>query len=168
METGRSDKRYSWYTTREQIILLAIIVMLVIGTFSGVHSKLVGRLWDAVVTQGAAPADKIFKVKTISSQGQSVPPTTVFVGQDCSRLQLYVGDAVLGELVLEEHSPAGKKQEAFPYPQTWGRVARGKVQGVPQNGMVMKIYRVLLNGVYLVFYDSEGNYVGYWLILWAT
>jgi hypothetical protein len=152
----------------KQLISLGIIAVLVMSLLWRVPVMLAGRLLDALVVQGVIPTDTVYTVRSALKLEISSPPTAVYVDNDLSRFKLYRDDILLGEFFLEDYNTAKKRLGAFPFRQTHGRIKRYEFRRSVTDGMIAKIHHAVLNATYVIFYDSEGNYAGYWFIVWQT
>ncbi|CUU35581.1 MAG: hypothetical protein K6U12_08420 [Armatimonadetes bacterium] len=150
---------------REQVISLCIVTVLFLGILFLIPLKLAERLADALAVQGVIGTDNIFTVQIVPPKDLTIPPTAVRVGKDRLRVSLYRGSVLLGELSL---NPRSSGERTFPYLETRGHVKRYAFYAPIQSGMSARVYNAMLTRTYLVFYDAEGNYAGYWLIVWET
>lgn len=149
----------------ERIIAFMVVAVLIASVLFRVPIELARRLMDALTVQGAIKTDRVFVAQLNPQPELTTVPTAVSTGKSRSSVSLYQGERRVGELVLVERAPAGR--DAFPYLETRGRVERYELRKPLRSGMTVKVYRGMVNN-YLVFYDSEGNYVGYWFIIWET
>ncbi len=149
---------------RYKIYVSILMLCTVVGVLVRAPVILAQRLSDTLVLQEVyAPS---FEATVELTSGMEVSsPTRVWVDADGLSMDLYEGERLTGRMTLKRTTKIGMK---LIYPNTEGFIDRLHSARPIRTGVKVKVYRVLLNGAYLVFYDSADNYLGYWFIWWNT
>ncbi len=149
---------------RHKIYVFILILCTTVGVLVRAPVTLAQRLSDTLILQEVY-APSFTATVELTSGVEVSSPIRVWVDADGLSMDLYESERLIGRMTLKETAKTGIK---LIYPNTEGFIDRSHCVQPIQSGVKVKVYRVVLNGAYLVFYDSTDNYLGYWFIWWNT